>query len=84
MQIVGHLDELNRQLVLHCFSCTCMSVFLQQPDLTRVDAKSRMLEGYFKISRHYKWALTQVFDVMKYNAVVLVEGESLKTDYNIQ
>ncbi len=31
--------------------------------------------GYFKISRHYKWALTQIFDVMDYQYTIIVEGE---------
>ena len=30
--------------------------------------------GYYKISRHYKWALTQIFDEMKYEYVIIVEG----------
>ena len=34
------------------------------------------MEGYFKISRHYKWAFGQVFDVMKYKAVIVMEGNS--------
>ena len=35
----------------------------------------RSLKGYYKISRHYKWALTQVFDEMNYQYAVIVEGE---------
>ena len=39
------------------------------------------LGGYYKISRHYKWALTQMFEVMNYNYVVIVEGVS--TTFNV-
>ena len=35
---------------------------------------SSALKGYFKISRHYKWALTQIFDEMGYENVIIVEG----------
>ena len=31
--------------------------------------------GYYKISRHYLWALTQIFDVHDYGAVVIVEDD---------
>ena len=37
------------------------------------------MQGYYKISRHYKWALTQIFDVMKYDSVIIVEGTLLVT-----
>ena len=30
--------------------------------------------GYYKIARHYKWALSQIFDVMHHKAVIVVEG----------
>jgi alpha-1,3-mannosyl-glycoprotein beta-1,2-N-acetylglucosaminyltransferase len=49
---------------------------IRQPDLSsNFDAKTRALIGYYKIARHYKWALTQVFDVMKYKAAILVEDD---------
>ena len=37
--------------------------------------KERRMKGYFKIARHYKWALSQVFEVYGYNYAVIVEGE---------
>lgn len=51
--------------------------FLQQPDLSdpKVTADKMHLLGYYKLSRHYKWALTQVFDVMKYDSVIIVEDD---------
>lgn len=52
-------------------------IFLQQPDLSPIPdltKKEKKLEGYFKISRHYKWALGQVFDTMQYETVIIMEG----------
>ena len=56
---------------------TIYYIFLQQPDLSPIPdltKKEKKLEGYFKISRHYKWALGQVFDTMKYKTVIIMEG----------
>ena len=36
----------------------------------------KALRGYYKISRHYRWALSQVFDEMDYQYVLIVEGEA--------
>ncbi|XP_058952070.1 alpha-1,3-mannosyl-glycoprotein 2-beta-N-acetylglucosaminyltransferase-like [Pocillopora verrucosa] len=52
--------------------------FIQQPDLSDVrdvPADMRGMMGYFKISRHYKWALGQVFDNMGYDTVLIVEDD---------
>lgn len=52
--------------------------FIQQPDLSDVrDVRANMrgMMGYFKISRHYKWALGQVFDNMGYDTVLIVEDD---------
>lgn len=56
----------------------------QQPDLSDIvltkekkDIKNlKALKGYYKISRHYRWALGQVFDEMGYSYVLIVEGKS--------
>ena len=50
---------------------------LSEPELPRTERKikNRKAEiGYLKISRHYKWALTQAFEEMNYNYVIVVEG----------
>ena len=49
---------------------------LQQPDLSNIELskKEKKFLGYYKISRHYKWALGQIFHEMNYDAVVIVEG----------
>ena len=37
--------------------------------------KNKLAEtGYYKIARHYKWALTQVFEEMNHDYVIIVEG----------
>lgn len=37
--------------------------------------KNKIAEiGYYKIARHYKWALTQVFEEMNHEYVIIVEG----------
>ena len=50
--------------------------FFQQPDLSDIDLprKEKKFLGYYKISRHYKWALNQVFHKLNYDAVIIVEG----------
>ena len=52
--------------------------FIQQPDLSDVQgvpANMRSMMGYYKISRHYKWALGQAFDNMGYDTVLIVEDD---------
>lgn len=51
---------------------------IQQPDLSEVQgvpSNLRSMMGYFKISRHYKWALGQAFDTMGYDTVLIVEDD---------
>lgn len=51
--------------------------FIKQPDLSEITLPGATghLKGYFKLARHYKWALSQVFDVMHYDAVIIVEDD---------
>ncbi|KXJ29061.1 Alpha-1,3-mannosyl-glycoprotein 2-beta-N-acetylglucosaminyltransferase [Exaiptasia diaphana] len=51
--------------------------YIKNSDSSDVEVPPSMihLEGYYKLSKHYKWALTQVFDVMKYSAVIIVEDD---------
>ena len=39
-----------------------------------MDAGSRGLIGYYKLSRHYRWALGQVFDQMQFDQAIVLEG----------
>lgn len=52
--------------------------FIKQPDLgkiTDIPANMKKFEGYYKISRHYKWALSQAFNRFNYNSVIIVEDD---------
>nr|XP_022303833.1 alpha-1,3-mannosyl-glycoprotein 2-beta-N-acetylglucosaminyltransferase-like isoform X1 [Crassostrea virginica] len=35
----------------------------------------KKFQGYYKLSRHYKWALNQVFHTFNYSAVIIVEDD---------
>lgn len=50
---------------------------LSQPDLSDVPVRPehRKFQGYYKIARHYRWALNQVFGVLAYSTVVIVEDD---------
>ena len=51
---------------------------IKQPDLSNVQGvPGNMLSmmGYYKISRHYKWALGQAFDHLSYDTVIIVEDD---------
>ncbi|KAK2829981.1 hypothetical protein Q5P01_017912 [Channa striata] len=50
---------------------------ISQPDLSdiRVRPEHRKFQGYYKIARHYRWALNQVFNTFSYSAVVIVEDD---------
>ncbi|KAI1886099.1 hypothetical protein AGOR_G00210530 [Albula goreensis] len=50
---------------------------LSQPDLSDIQVRPehRKFQGYYKISRHYRWALNQVFNTLSYSTVVIVEDD---------
>ncbi|KAK3524786.1 hypothetical protein QTP86_005463 [Hemibagrus guttatus] len=50
---------------------------ISQPDLSNVPVRPdhRKFQGYYKIARHYKWALNQVFNTFGYSTVVIVEDD---------
>ncbi|CAN9514163.1 unnamed protein product [Ophioblennius macclurei] len=50
---------------------------LQQPDLSDVQVapQHRKFQGYYKISRHYRWALNQVFRTLGHSAAIIVEDD---------
>ncbi|XP_030203416.1 alpha-1,3-mannosyl-glycoprotein 2-beta-N-acetylglucosaminyltransferase b [Gadus morhua] len=50
---------------------------IRQPDLSdiRVRPEHRKFQGYYKISRHYRWALNQVFNTFSHSTVVIVEDD---------
>ncbi|KAM8841716.1 alpha-1,3-mannosyl-glycoprotein 2-beta-N-acetylglucosaminyltransferase b isoform 1-T5 [Spinachia spinachia] len=50
---------------------------IKQPDLSdiRVRPEHRKFQGYYKIARHYHWALNQVFNTFSQSTVVIVEDD---------
>ncbi|XP_030053328.1 alpha-1,3-mannosyl-glycoprotein 2-beta-N-acetylglucosaminyltransferase [Microcaecilia unicolor] len=52
-------------------------VHIKQPNLNEIPVPPdhRKFQGYYKISRHYHWALGQVFRVLKYRAAIVVEDD---------
>ncbi|XP_023151149.1 alpha-1,3-mannosyl-glycoprotein 2-beta-N-acetylglucosaminyltransferase b [Amphiprion ocellaris] len=50
---------------------------IRQPDLSdiRVRPEHRKFQGYYKIARHYRWALNQVFNTLSQSTVVIVEDD---------
>ena len=46
-------------------------IYIQQPDLSepRLPEKEKKFKGYFKIARHYGWALNQTLMAMGYDQV---------------
>ncbi len=52
-------------------------MYLKHPDLSEIAVPEAMghLKGYYKLSRHFKWALSQVFDVLQQDTVIIVEDD---------
>lgn len=50
---------------------------IEQPDTSDfpLKGKDKKFKGYYKIARHYKWALDQVFQVFNYETVIIVEDD---------
>uniref|UniRef100_A0A3B1K1I4 Alpha-1,3-mannosyl-glycoprotein 2-beta-N-acetylglucosaminyltransferase n=1 Tax=Astyanax mexicanus TaxID=7994 RepID=A0A3B1K1I4_ASTMX len=50
---------------------------IKQPDLSdiAVPVAHRKFQGYYKISRHYRWAMNQVFNSFSYSSVIIVEDD---------
>ncbi|XP_028985217.1 alpha-1,3-mannosyl-glycoprotein 2-beta-N-acetylglucosaminyltransferase a [Betta splendens] len=50
---------------------------LKQPDLSEIAVRPehKKFQGYYKISRHYHWALNQVFRTLLHSSVVIVEDD---------
>ncbi|NWX22794.1 MGAT1 acetylglucosaminyltransferase, partial [Aegotheles bennettii] len=50
---------------------------IHQPDLAEIPVppEHRKFQGYYKIARHYRWALGQVFHTFRYRAAIVVEDD---------
>lgn len=71
-QDCGHAETAN---VIASYGSTLTHI--KQPDLSEilVSAGHKKFQGYYKISRHYRWALNQVFHSFSYSAVIIVEDD---------
>lgn len=52
--------------------------FIQQPDQSDIilkGEKTKKFKGYYKISRHYGWALNYTFNTLNYDTVIIVEDD---------
>lgn len=59
-------------------------LLIQQPDQSDIEVppKEKKFKGYFKIARHYGWALNQTFFNFNFETVIIVEGKYLlKSSY---
>lgn len=52
-------------------------MYIKHSELTDISVPANMdhLKGYYKLSRHFKWALSQVFDVLNQDTVIIVEDD---------
>ena len=52
-------------------------LLIEQPDQSDYPlvGKEKKFKGYYKIARHYKWALNQMFHVFNYDSVIIVEDD---------
>ncbi|ESO90960.1 hypothetical protein LOTGIDRAFT_217488 [Lottia gigantea] len=52
-------------------------IHIKQPDVSDIKLPwpQRKFAGYYKISRHYKWALDQVFHKFNFSTVIIVEDD---------
>ncbi|XP_069103242.1 alpha-1,3-mannosyl-glycoprotein 2-beta-N-acetylglucosaminyltransferase-like isoform X2 [Argopecten irradians] len=52
-------------------------IHIQQPDLSDIELPwpKKKFSGYYKIARHYKWALNQIFHHFNHSAVIIVEDD---------
>ena len=52
--------------------------FIQQPDQSDIilnGKNQKKFKGYYKISRHYGWALNYTFNTLNYDTVLIVEDD---------
>jgi len=52
-------------------------IYIRQPDLSEpvIPQKEKKFKGYFKIARHYGWALNKTFMEMSFDQVIVVEDD---------
>ena len=69
LQDCGHKDTAS---VIEGYGDQIISI--QQPDLSEpvIPTKEKKFKGYFKIARHYGWALNKTFMEMAFDQVSIV------------
>ncbi|XP_022799826.1 alpha-1,3-mannosyl-glycoprotein 2-beta-N-acetylglucosaminyltransferase-like [Stylophora pistillata] len=52
-------------------------MYVRHPDVSDINVPGGAdnLKGYYKLSRHYRWALSRVFDVLHQDTVIIVEDD---------
>lgn len=78
--IIVSQDCAHKQTAKVILSYGSQVTYIQHPDqsdpeVAPKDKGKKHLKGYYKISRHYSWALRQIFGVMKHSAVIVVEDD---------
>ncbi|XP_030638228.1 alpha-1,3-mannosyl-glycoprotein 2-beta-N-acetylglucosaminyltransferase a [Chanos chanos] len=71
-QDCGHTDTAN---VISSYGDQVTHI--KQPDLSDISVRPdhKKFQGYYKISRHYRWALNQIFHSFSYSSVIIVEDD---------
>lgn len=56
-----------------------IALLMQQPDQNDIPVppKEKKFKGYFKIARHYGWALNYTFFKFNFDTVIIVEGKTI-------
>ncbi|XP_003737217.1 alpha-1,3-mannosyl-glycoprotein 2-beta-N-acetylglucosaminyltransferase [Galendromus occidentalis] len=70
--------DCNHQLTLKTIKVYGDQVqLIQQPDQSdyKLPLKQKKFKGYYKIARHYGWALNKTFLDLNYNSVIIVEDD---------
>lgn len=73
-QDCGHKETAK---VISSYAAKKQVIHLQHPNTTdiKLPKKENKFKGYYKIARHYKWALNQVFHKYSYKAAIIVEDD---------
>lgn len=68
--------KMNNYYVFYNYCPFHQVTLIFQPDQREIEVpkKWRKFKGYYKIARHYKWALNETFYNMGHNTVIITEG----------
>nr|CAG4640874.1 EOG090X06K9 [Eulimnadia texana] len=71
-QDCGHADTAN---AIRAYGSSVTHIMQPDQSEPEVPANEKKFQGYFKISRHYGWALKQIFRQFNHSAVIIVEDD---------